>query len=161
MDISGIRKLFGRNGILGNTIFHELAYVGSLTLLYRFRDNFDESFRSFLQETNNDGENSIHVAANTHRGFHAIRLIEELVNLGVDLNARDRSLNMTVLHIAVHHKDYALAKWLRQQPNVDINVKNFDGLTAYGLACLENDEEMMRILRWNRFKLTACTAESA
>nr|AAX56954.1 vankyrin 2 [Ichnoviriform sonorense] len=160
MDISGIQKLFTRKPIVGGNILHELAYTGSLKLIDWIRDNYDGPLDSLLQEFDNHGENCIHVAANTHRGRHAICIIKVLMELGADLNAPDRLLNITVLHIAVHHKDYTLAKWLCQQPNLDINVKSFDGLTAYGLARIEGDQEMMRILLLNRIKLT-CTAESA
>nr|AAX56956.1 vankyrin 4 [Ichnoviriform sonorense] len=160
MNIAGIQKLFGRNHISGANIFHEIARTGFVELLYRIRDNYDGPLDSLLQEFDNYGENCIHVVADTHQGRHAISIIQVLMELGADLNAPDRLLNITVLHIAVHHKDYTLAKWLCQQPNLDINVKSFDGLTAYGLARIEGDQEMMRILRLNHMKLT-CTAESA
>nr|ABH10021.1 vankyrin 2 [Campoletis chlorideae ichnovirus] len=147
MDIRQIRGLVGRNDITGNNIFHELAEVGSLTLLYRIRDNIDESFHSILQETNNDGESSIHIAVKKHRGEHAIKLVEVLVSMGADLNGTMGTSGCTVLHITVWRKDYTLAKWLCQQSRINLHAKGWYGLTAYHMAVIENDEQMMDIFK--------------
>lgn len=142
-----MEKLFNKNHLTGNTIFHELAYIGSLTLLKRFRDNLDEPCTFLLQQFNNDGEFSIHVAANAHSGLHAIRVIELLRDLGAHLDARDNQSAVTVLHIAVEHQDHDLAEWLCEQSQIDINAEDVDGLTAYQLAQEKNDQQMMDILR--------------
>ncbi|BAF45734.1 vankyrin-d8.3 [Ichnoviriform fugitivi] len=147
MEMFQIDKLFGKDPLTGNTIFHELAYVGSLTLLKRFRDNLDKPCTFILQQFNSDGEFSIHVAANIHRGKHAIRVIKLLRELGADLDARDDQLAITVLHIAVEHRDYTLAKWLCEQSQIDINAEDVDGHTAYQLAQMDHDQYMMDILR--------------
>nr|AAX56957.1 vankyrin 1 [Ichnoviriform sonorense] len=149
MNIVGIQQLFGRNHNSGENILHEIVRTGSLELLYRIRDNYGGPLHFLLQEFDNYGKNCIHLAADTHRGRHAIRIIQVLIELGADLNAGDYSLNMTVLHLAVHHKDYALAKWLCQQPNLDINAMSFDGMTAFGIAYSEGDYQMMIMLRPN------------
>lgn len=147
MENSQIEKLSSKNPFTGNTIFHELAYIGSLTLLKRFRDNLDEPCNSILQQFNSDGEFSIHVAANTHRGLHAIKVIKLLRDLGADLDARDNQLGITVLHIAAEHQDYLLAKWLCEQSQIDVNAKDTDHLTAYQIARDKHDHRMMDILR--------------
>lgn len=131
----------------GSQLFHELPYIGSLTLLKRFRDNLDEPCNSILQQFNSDGEFSIHVAANTHRGQHAIKVIKLLRDLGADLDVRDDQLAITVLHIAVEHQDHTLAKWLCEQSQIDVNAEDTDHLTAYELAREKNDHRMMDILR--------------
>nr|AFH35115.1 vankyrin 1 [Hyposoter didymator ichnovirus] len=147
MATSQIDKLFDKDPITGNTIFHELAYIGSLTLLKRFRNNLDEPCTFILQQFNSDGEFSIHVAANVHRDLHAIQVIELLRDLGADLDARDDQLGITVLHIAVHYSDYVLAQWLCAQSQIDINAEDVDGDTAYQLALQNQDQQMMDILR--------------
>lgn len=149
MNITGIQNLFGRNHVSGDNILHEIVQTGSLELLRRFRDNYVVPLDSLLQEVDLFGRTCIHVAADTHRGHHAILIIQVLTELGADLNARDCPLNMTVLHIAVYHKDYELAKWLCQQPNLDINATRFDGLTAYEIAYLANDHQMINSLTPN------------
>ncbi|ULM71699.1 viral ankyrin 7 [Diadegma fenestrale ichnovirus] len=147
METSQMEKLFSKDPSTGNTIFHELAYVGSLTLLERFRDSLGESCTSILQQFNSDGEFAIHVAANTHRGPHAIRVIKLLRDLGARLDAKDDQLAITVLHIAAEHQDHTLAKWLCEQSQIDMNAEDADGLTAYQLAQAQNDQRMMNILR--------------
>lgn len=146
MEIFKISKLFSKNASTGNTIFHELAYVGSLPLLERFRDSLVEPCTFVLQQFNSDGEFSIHVAANTHRGLHAIRVIKLLRDMGANLDARDDLIGITALHIAVEHRDYTLAKWLCEQSQIDINAEDIDGLTAYQLAREKPDPQMMDIL---------------
>ncbi|AHY21962.1 viral ankyrin 3 [Diadegma semiclausum ichnovirus] len=147
METSQMEKLFSKDPVTGNTIFHELAYVGSLTLLERFRDSLDGSCTSILQQFNSDGEFSIQVAAASHKGQHAIRLIELLRDLGADLDARDDQSAFTLLHIAVEHQDHTLAKWLCEQSQIDMNAEDVDGLTAYQLAQEKKDQQMMNILR--------------
>nr|AAX56953.1 vankyrin 1 [Ichnoviriform sonorense] len=147
MEISQIRKLFGKNRVTKNTIFHELAHAGSLTLLYRVRDNIDEPCSSILQEVNADGDYSIHVAAKTHRGQLAVRIIQVLLELGANLNAKDRVWNFTVLHVAVERDDYVLAKWLRHHPQIDLDARGWDGLTAHETSLITCNKEMMDIFR--------------
>ncbi|BAF45667.1 vankyrin-b15.1 [Ichnoviriform fugitivi] len=147
MKTSQIEKLFRKHPVTGNTIFHELAYDGSLTVLKRIRDNLDEPCTFILQQFNCEGEFSIHVAAMMHRGRHAIRLIKLLRDLGADLDARDDQLENTVLHIAVVQRDHTLAKWLCKQSQIDINAEDVDGHTAYQLAQMDHDQYMMDILR--------------
>nr|ABH10020.1 vankyrin 1 [Campoletis chlorideae ichnovirus] len=149
MNIAGIQQLFGRNHNSGENILHELVRTGSLELLYRIRDNYGGPLDFLLQEFDNCGKNCIHVAADTHRGRRAILIIQVLMELGADLNAGDYWLNMTVLHLAVYNKDYALAKWLCQQPILDINAMGFDGTTAFGIAYSTGDYQMMIMLRPN------------
>lgn len=147
MELAAINKLVGRERIFGNTIFHEVGQCGSLVLLDRIRDAIGESCESILQQVNFDGEHSIHIVANKHKGKRAVNLIKALIEMGADLNARDQLLNITVIHIAVEHRDYTLAKWLCDQGRIDLNVRSaVDGLTAYDIARATNDTTMMKLL---------------
>lgn len=147
MESSPIGKLFDREPISGNTIFHVLAELGSLELLYRIRANVDESCHSILNKKNYNGEFSTHVVIRNHRGQHAIKLMEILTTLGADLNTQEGLAGFTALHEAILRDDYEMAAWLCQQPTINLNLKTFGGLTAYQLAFRRKNKEMMDILR--------------
>lgn len=147
MKYSAVRDLFDRNYETGETIFHELAKLGALRILYRIQELTTESFDDLLQLENNRGKLCTHVAAKYHNGFLAIDLIEVLVAMGADLNGRNGSTGETVLHGAVHNGDYELAEWLCGQPGMDLGARNYNGLTAYQLAYKLNDVQLKRILQ--------------
>lgn len=147
MEPSPIQKLFGREPIRGNTIFHVLAKLGSLELLNRICDNVDEPCDSILHEKNYNGEFCTHVVAKNHRGQAAIVLMEALMNLGADLNAVDARAGFTVLHETVLREDYELAEWLCQQPRLNLDSKTWGGLTAYQLAFKKKNQQMMDLFR--------------
>ncbi len=71
----------------------------------------------------------------------------ELLELGANLNARDRVWNFTVLHVAVEREDYVLTMWLRHHPQMDLNARGFAGLTAHQMALMSCDRKMMDIFR--------------
>nr|AAX37362.1 putative ankyrin 2 [Tranosema rostrale ichnovirus] len=146
MEISEIAELFGRNFKTGNTIFHDLAEDGALRVLYRIRDWIDGP--SILQIKNYSGEFPIHSVVKWHRGFRAIHLIEVLVQMGADLNAKAGSSGDTVLHMTTYGDgDSKLAEWLCEQPQIDLNVRNYARQTAYGLAFKTINLQLMTILR--------------
>lgn len=148
MDLSKlIEKLFGINPRNGNTIFHDIAQDGSLMVLERIEYVFDEQWKNILKTINYDGDSCVHIAASRSKGIKTIRLLELLVELGVDLSVQNTATGCTVLHIATWRKNYRLAKWLCQQPNFQINAKHWDGLTAFQLAFVREDKKMMQILR--------------
>lgn len=148
MDTTNVAELFGDRDICtGNTIFHKLAEDGALLQLYYIRDKIDRPLNAVLQIKNYNGEFSIHTAAQRHRGFLAIKLIEVLVGMGADLNAKDGRSGNTVLHTTVCCEDYELAEWLCKQSTIDLNAKNYAQLTAYQLAFKRKNEQLMGILR--------------
>lgn len=147
MEVCEFGKFLARDSNNGNTIFHDLAYEGSLRELQKIRDTYDKQWTTILQETNKKGESCIHVAADMHRGSEVIRLIKVLVDLGADPSAPNTLSSCTVLHIAIYHQDCKLARWLCQQRKVDIHARYWDGLTAYQLALVQNNKRMMNILR--------------
>lgn len=146
MEVTPYGKLFGRNTQTGNTIFHEIAELGSVTLLQRIRDNVTESYSSILREKNYSGEFCGHVAAK-HRGLRAIALLEILVELGADLNAITGCSGDTLLHETASSGDDELAEWLCEQQGINLNAKNYGTLTAYQVAFQRNNQKMMNILR--------------
>lgn len=147
MNNSQNAKLFGRNPITGNTIFHELAEAGSVPLLKRIRQTVDdEPHDSIINELNFQGLTCIHVAAKAHRRLHAIEVIAVLVQMGANLNGADNLSGATVLHDTVWYEDYKLATWLCQQPHINLDAKRWDGVTAYQMAFMEQNSRMKKIL---------------
>lgn len=147
MSNSQITKLLGKNPITGDTIFHELADAGSMPLLNRIRETIDGPYDSIINELNDHGLTCIHVAVKQHRGLHAIQVIELLVQMGADLNAPDKLSSSTVLHHTVWYEDRELAEWLCQQPQINLDARRCDGVTAYQMASMEQNKRMKEILR--------------
>lgn len=147
MEFLPIERLLGRDPRNGNTIFHDIAHDGSMTVLMRLRSNFIVEWQTIVRVINNNGESCTHVAASFHRGEKAIRLLRVLVELGADLNAKHEMTKCTVLHMAVFNKDYKLAKWLCRVSHFEMNAKYMDGTTAYQMAHAADDQRMIKILR--------------
>lgn len=102
MESCPIEKFFGQDHRTGNTIFHEIAHDGLLTVLQRIEKNITQPYNDILQKRNNDGDSCIYVAATEHRDQHAINIIKS---------------------------------------------DGWDGLTAYKMAFIENNQRMMNILQ--------------
>lgn len=149
MKHSQITNLFAQNPITGDTIFHELADAGSVTLLHRIRKTIDGPYDSTINKLNFHGLTCIQVAVKSHRGLHAVQLIELLVEMGADLNAPDNLSGSTVLHHTVWYRNYQLAKWLCRQPHINLDARRCDGVTAYQMASMEQNKRMKEILRAN------------
>lgn len=147
MESCPIEKFFGQVHRTGNTIFHEIAHDGLLTVLHRIEKSITQPYNHILQKTNNDGDSCIHVAASEHRDQHAINIIKALVDLGADLNGEHGFSKYTVLHLAVWNEDYKLVEWLCQQPQINMESDGWSGLTAYQMAFIENNQRMMNILQ--------------
>ncbi|AAX24120.1 vankyrin-b1 [Ichnoviriform fugitivi] len=147
MTTSEYEYLYGRDNEAGETIFHELAKLGALKVLYRIRERTPGPFVDLLSITNYEGELCTHVAAKYYNGFLAIDLIEVLVSLGADLNGRNSCAGETVLHRTVYDGDYELAEWLCRQPQINLDEENYGGLTAYQIAYKRNDEQLKEIFR--------------
>lgn len=141
-----VPRVFDRNPITGNTIFHEAAEHGFLNLLYSIRDTMSEPCYSILAAENNHGETCIHVAVKNHRGLLAIDLVKVLVEMGADLNAQEGSSLCTALLLSVWQGDHELAEWLCQQPRIDLSAKNWDSMTALDYAYIIQDPRMLDIL---------------
>ncbi|ULM71637.1 viral ankyrin 3 [Diadegma fenestrale ichnovirus] len=146
MDTRRITKLFQKNPETWKTIFHEIAEAGAVPILYRVRDYIQGPIAPFLQEKDRNGDLCTHLAVKSHRGAKAIQILTLLVELGADLNASSGVTHSTVLHLATVGRDYELVHWLVAQPQIDLNVKGWDGLTAYEMAFIENNGRMMDLL---------------
>lgn len=134
----------------GENYFHEACRDGSLSLLQRaelFIDEEDEDARSLLRVTDYDGSQCIHVAVKTQMGAHAASMIESLIYMGADINARQGLGGDTALHLATYEKDYHLVEWLCKRPSINIDAVNYGEKTPYQVARRNRDRKMMRILK--------------
>lgn len=147
MNKSALEHLFDRDDVTGETIFHELARYGAVSVLYRIYTRTTEAFVDLLQIKNYEGELCTHVAAKFHNGDFAIHLIEVLELMGADLNGRNSCAGETILHRTVYDGDYELAEWLCKRPQIDLDARNHAGLTAYQIACKRNEEQLKKIFR--------------
>lgn len=147
IEKSEFEDLFAPDASSGETIFHELAKLGALRVLYRIQKRTTGSFVHLLQIKNYEGEFCTHVAVKYHNGLHAIRLVEVLVLMGADLNGANSCAGETMLRKAVYNRDYELAEWLCKQPQINLNARNYGGLTAYQIAYKRNDEQLKKIFR--------------
>lgn len=146
MDPATIANIFGKVPSTGTNIFHEIAAEGSIILLERVSQFIMPSNRFLLQERNYSGQECVHIVAYLHKGHLAIDLMKMLLNLGGNINAKNRT-GESVLHQAVYCENYELVKWMCEQPPLELNVTNRSGLTAYQIAFDRNDKKMMSILR--------------
>lgn len=145
MTESPIARLFKKNNATGENIFHQLAREGTVRMLRRIRDNVDEEIASFLQEPNLRGEMCVHIAAGEHRGHLAIEVIDVLVNIGADINAKNNT-DETPLHYAVNNKDYELVKWLSERRDVDLEATNQNHFTPHEMAIIQNAQSIVNLL---------------
>nr|AGQ20116.1 AsIV-cont00008-ORF1 [Apophua simplicipes ichnovirus] len=108
----------------GNSKFHEMALRGSLVALRKIRDNLDHPIVEILRKWNNHGETCLHLAVLMNRGQHAINIIEILVELGADLNARNMS-GHNILHYALQNEDRELTNWLLLRQDLIISDQEY------------------------------------
>lgn len=149
-----IDKLFKKNPATLKTIFHEIAEAGAIPVLYRFRDYIQGPIAPYLQEKDKYGDLCIHLAVKSHRGTKAIQILTVLAELGADLNAMNNDTHFTVLHLATMGSDHKLVRWLAVQPQIDLNAKSWDGLTAYEMAFIGVDQLIMDILTFHGAEAT-------
>ncbi|XP_008547676.3 NF-kappa-B inhibitor cactus [Microplitis demolitor] len=102
-----------------------------------------------LHKYDHRGRQCIHMVALYDRK-NAIMKIEILVNMGADINARERNTGNSLLHIAVKTKNYELAEWLCREPTVNLGAINYEHHTAYHMAYYLHDEKMKELLITNR-----------
>lgn len=142
--------LSARNGS-GGTYFHEACQANSMALLWRAADMVNESHPQILNVRDHNGAQCTHIIATSNVSF-PIDMMDIVLQLGADINGREGLAGNTPLHICVMKKNYALAEWLCQAPNIDVEAENFGKETPYDLACKMEDRKMIKILNKDRKK---------
>nr|ACE75353.1 viral ankyrin [Glyptapanteles indiensis] len=143
-----LEEVLAQRNSKGENFFHEAARSGSFSLITRFVPFIRGiGAAAGLNTPNYAGQLSIHVAAVTHRRWHAAKLIEILVELGADINGQESVEGNTALHIAVKQLDYALAEWLCSQPGIHLELRNAKNLSSLELALTNGNRKMIRVLK--------------
>lgn len=132
---------------------------GNSLALSIIAQSINKNYQYLLNEYNREGRKCIHIAAVMHKGQVATELIIILLNFGADVNGRVLCTGDTVLHIAVYLKDYYLAEWLCRRSGININARNYVGLTPFQIARKKNDKKMMMIL-WDNYFVCKPTRSS-
>lgn len=147
MQKCALKHLFHGDEESEDTILHELARIGAFKEILRLAEHSPGGFKDIVRTHNAQGELCTHLAAKVHSGLHAENLMKVLEEIGVDLNWQDGCAGNTVLHTAVRHQNYKLAAWLCRQPKVNVNARNYAGLTAYQMAYKNGDKRLQNIFR--------------
>jgi ankyrin repeat protein len=110
--------------------------------------------RKLIRETLENGESVTQVNAYLRTPLHkacyysgAPEVVTELIELGADINARDKG-NWTCAHLAArNHHNEALKTLLQQKIKIDVTVQDLKhGWTAGHSAVIAGNEEGARLL---------------
>ncbi|XP_069014736.1 nuclear factor of kappa light polypeptide gene enhancer in B-cells inhibitor, alpha a [Embiotoca jacksoni] len=113
----------------GNTALHIACKKGSLACFGVITQNCQRHLTSIISFPNYSGHNCLHLAS--INGF--ISLVENLVQLGADINAQEQCSGRTALHLAVDLQNPTLVCRLLDL-GADVNCLNYGGFTAYHLT---------------------------
>ncbi|XP_042246577.1 NF-kappa-B inhibitor alpha-like [Thunnus albacares] len=120
----------------GNTALHIACKRGSLASFGVLTQNCQQHLASIVSFPNYSGHNCLHLAS--INGY--ISLVENLIQLGADINAQEQCSGRTVLHLAVDLQNEALVRRLLDL-GADVNSLNYGGFTPYHLTYgRQNDE---------------------
>ena len=117
-----------------------------------------ETIEEFLQSKL---RNILDIQSKSETHFHLltmlliknIKIVPELVKLGVDLNVKD-NLGKTLLMWAIQHRNIAIVEFLLQN-DVDVNMKDNSGRTALMLAFLYKQKKTVELLLQNEVDVHA------
>lgn len=140
-------KMIAEESSVGRNYFHEVSSSGCTDLLQRIESYIDERHQYLLIEVDDEGYQCVNIAAEKLEVQTAVEMIKYLVCFGADINAKHAVNGNTLMHTAVNQKNYELAKWLCQQENMNADSLNKEKKTPYEMAVINNDTEMMEILR--------------
>ncbi|CAH2089028.1 unnamed protein product [Euphydryas editha] len=105
----------------------------------------DQPMSSPLTERNYNGEQCSHMIAKC-KDFNAREMMRRVLELGADINGQESLNGSTPLHLCVEERNYELAEWLCERPDVNLEATNYAGQTAYQLALKRNDSLLKKML---------------
>ncbi|KAB5540142.1 hypothetical protein PHYPO_G00097920 [Pangasianodon hypophthalmus] len=113
----------------GNTALHIACRRGSLSCFAVLTQINTHHLRSILSVPNYSGHTCLHIASIC--GF--LSLVENLVQLGADINAKEQCSGRTCLHLAVDLQNLALVQQLIAL-GADVNSVTYGGHVPYHLT---------------------------
>ncbi|XP_060772255.1 nuclear factor of kappa light polypeptide gene enhancer in B-cells inhibitor, alpha a [Neoarius graeffei] len=113
----------------GNTALHIACRRGSLACFAVLTQINTQHLRSILSVPNYSGHMCLHIASIC--GF--LSLVERLVQLGADINAKEQCSGRTCLHLAVDLQNLALVQHLIAL-GADVNSVTYGGHVPYHLT---------------------------
>jgi ankyrin only family protein len=97
-----------------------------------------------LEQWNYDGEMCVHLASK----YNHLDVLRLLVKFGANVNAREGKSGWTPLHFAVENNNQIMANYILECPQINVEAETYGGLTAYQLAVLmENDNLLQDLLK--------------
>lgn len=121
----------------GNTALHIACKKGSLACFGLVTQNCQRHLVHMVSAPNYNGHNCLHLAA--INGY--VSLVENLVQLGADVNAQEQCSGRTSLHLAVDLQNPVLVRCLLDL-GADVNCFNYGGFTPYHLTYGRQNEEI-------------------
>ncbi|XP_043270350.1 NF-kappa-B inhibitor cactus [Venturia canescens] len=131
----------------GNTALHLACYSGDLACARALTDPLSPVERNYLanspripalpqnlEQRNYDGEMCLHVAA----AGGQVDIVQHLLRLGADLEAREGLSGRTALHLALERGCRSVVTFLLQECRPCLDAPTYAGITAYQIAiCLD------------------------
>ncbi|KAF7663459.1 hypothetical protein LDENG_00210180 [Lucifuga dentata] len=130
----------------GNTALHIACKKGSLACFAVITQNCQQHLTSILSFPNYSGHNCLHLAS--INGY--VSLVENLVQLGADINTQEQCSGRTALHLAVDLQNPTLVCRLVEL-GADVNSLTYGGFTPYHLTYGRQNEA----IRCQLFERTA------
>ncbi|XP_068609576.1 nuclear factor of kappa light polypeptide gene enhancer in B-cells inhibitor, alpha a [Brachionichthys hirsutus] len=113
----------------GNSSLHIACKKGSLACFGLITQSCQRHLASIVSFPNYNGHNCLHLSS--INGY--ISLVENLVQLGADINAQEQCSGRTSLHLAVDMQNPTLVRCLLDL-GADVNCVNYGGFTPYHLT---------------------------
>ncbi|XP_066532748.1 nuclear factor of kappa light polypeptide gene enhancer in B-cells inhibitor, alpha a isoform X2 [Hoplias malabaricus] len=121
----------------GNTALHIACKKGSLICFSLLTQINTQHLRSILAFPNYSGHTCLHIASI----YNYLSMVENLVQLGADINAKEQCSGRTSLHLAVDLQNTALVRQLIAL-GADANSLTYGGFTPYHLTIGRHSTEI-------------------
>ncbi|KAI7804387.1 nuclear factor of kappa light polypeptide gene enhancer in B-cells inhibitor, alpha b [Triplophysa rosa] len=125
----------------GNTALHIACRTGSLACFSLLTQGCPQQLPAILQTPNFNGQKCIHVV--TTQGY--LSLVENLIQLGADVNAQEQCNGRTALHLAVDLQNFELVRLLVSK-GADVNSLTYGGHTPYHLTYGRTNGDIQKVL---------------
>ncbi|XP_054469427.1 nuclear factor of kappa light polypeptide gene enhancer in B-cells inhibitor, alpha b [Anoplopoma fimbria] len=126
----------------GDTALHIACRHGNLLCFSVLTQNcLPEHLHTVMAACNFQGQNCLHLAS--VQGF--LSLVENMVDLGADINAKEQRNGRSALHLAVDQQNFSLVKLLLKK-GADPNLLTSGGHTPFHLTYGRNDDDIRKEL---------------